>query len=742
MRSADSHRRAAKQSGDAYNKEITRGMRQAEGEAKRSSSRIAGFFKSQLGQLTAFFGLWQMLRFGRDVIKMGMDSAEVANKFSVTFGAAEKSVQDFVDSWAAIAGLNKNEAKDFLATTGSIIQGLGGSQDAAAALSVQVAKMAGDLTSFSNVPIAQTSQAITRALTGEYEALKTLGIAVNQEMIQQKAMTMTRKESKEELTKLELAMAAAALVQSQMTVQTGDLENTQDSLANTARRAGAEWDNLKIAIGETITGTSEVPALLGSITNALSAGVDWLKAHKTEVQSWAGNIISFTAWVARGLGVTVGNITKLFFNGGQVIGNMLELSFNGFKLWIQDIMNDAVMALNWFIDQSNKYLKTDFERIDLFASGKTRGRIEQLKNDVTKNLMDMGDAVKGVVTAFDEMGISADRARRKATTGISSAAATGGAGVDTPTAKELAKAAKEAEKAAKERARAEEQEIGTLLKAYELRMLSRQELERMMELERQWRAKSLDTNLSLEDRVRARELADQAGKPRQDIAAAATTGILMGLMGPGGEQETEAQREKRERELEELQEYYDTIADYAGQAAGIIEDHFARAFENMGADFDAVATLAGAAFTAIGEMATESIRQWAGRKVKENMAAALQAAAYALGFSAVGNFASSGAAWASAAQHTAAALAWGALAGGASAAGRALSGGSRGGSGGGGDALDRARNQREQEKIGPDIHVHIRPWDRNNPVVQEEIGEAARLYQERYGGNVKVVNDG
>jgi hypothetical protein len=176
---------------------------------------------------------------------LGAAVAETGSKFNTVFGPAAEDVQKFIDQFGEMAGLTDEAAQGILATTGSIVQGLGFSGDAAAAFSVEVGRLAGDLASFNNIPIEETSRAIQAALTGERESLKRLGIVVQEVDVQQRAMANSGKESAAELTKQEKAAATLQLVMERAGVAVGDLSRTQESAANQAKALGAELRNLR-----------------------------------------------------------------------------------------------------------------------------------------------------------------------------------------------------------------------------------------------------------------------------------------------------------------------------------------------------------------------------------------------------------------------------------------------------------------------------------------------------------------
>ena len=175
---------------------------------------------------------------------VGTNVEETASKYNTVFGPSVDYVNEFLDEFAVKAGLSNSAAQELTARAGAIGQGFGFTQAESAKLSTEIAKLSGDLTSFNNVPIEQSSNAVISALSGEREALKTLGIVINETDVQKEALAATGKESADQLTQQEKATATLALITERAGVAVGDLDRTQDSAANTSRRVQAQLANI------------------------------------------------------------------------------------------------------------------------------------------------------------------------------------------------------------------------------------------------------------------------------------------------------------------------------------------------------------------------------------------------------------------------------------------------------------------------------------------------------------------
>ncbi len=187
----------------------------------------------------------RLVREGADLVGLSAEIFERQSKLGAVFKSSTPLVQDYIEQYAALSGLSKSTAEGLLATTGAILEGAGFAHEAAAQMSIDVAKLAGDLTSFHDVPIEQTFGALQSALTGERERLKQLGIVLNETEVQQRALMETGKESVSQLNQQEKAAASLALIYEKAGAAVGDLARTQDSASNQMRQIKGRLEELR-----------------------------------------------------------------------------------------------------------------------------------------------------------------------------------------------------------------------------------------------------------------------------------------------------------------------------------------------------------------------------------------------------------------------------------------------------------------------------------------------------------------
>lgn len=111
---------------------------------------------------------------------------EVSSKFDVVFKGSQKVKQEFQDM-ADATNRSNLDLMTFGSGIGNVLAPLGLAQSEVDGLSVSLTKLAIDVASFNNASDAQAVQAFTSALTGEREALKSLGIVISEADVQNKA---------------------------------------------------------------------------------------------------------------------------------------------------------------------------------------------------------------------------------------------------------------------------------------------------------------------------------------------------------------------------------------------------------------------------------------------------------------------------------------------------------------------------------------------------------------------------
>jgi len=237
--------------------------------ADRASTSVGKSFdgmklKSIAMGIAASAAVVKTIGFLKDSAKAAIDAQETFSKFDVVFSgmesAAESAAKQFQDSFD-LAGVT---AKKMLSDTGNLLTGFGATKEQALELSVSVNTLASDLASFTNYSggAEGASQALTKAMLGERESIKQLGIVIREEDINQKLLARGQQDLTGNALNLAKAQATLEIAMEQGKNAIGDYQRTHDSAANTLKRAKEATTELQVAIG---TALSPSVSLLGSL---------------------------------------------------------------------------------------------------------------------------------------------------------------------------------------------------------------------------------------------------------------------------------------------------------------------------------------------------------------------------------------------------------------------------------------------------------------------------------------------
>jgi hypothetical protein len=138
-----------------------------------------------------------------------------------------------------------------LAASGDLLQGFGFTKNASLDLSEKMVKLASDVASFKNVQggAKEVVGAFNSALVGERERLKTLGIAILETDIKQRALEKGLKLVNGQVDRQNKALITAELIFEKSKNAVGDFARTQDNFANQSRILSANLENLATNLG-------------------------------------------------------------------------------------------------------------------------------------------------------------------------------------------------------------------------------------------------------------------------------------------------------------------------------------------------------------------------------------------------------------------------------------------------------------------------------------------------------------
>ena len=191
-----------------------------------------------------------ILGLGAASLKLASDFEETNAKFNTVFSSIQEEAQQTAKVFSESFGLSDLAAKQLLSNTGDLLVGFGFTEQSALELSKQVNELAVDLASFTNFSggAEGASAALTKALLGERESIKSLGIAITEADLKQFAADQGL--VFKELDRVAKAQLTYLLALKQSSKAVGDFERTQDGFANQVRITKGELTDAAVSLGE------------------------------------------------------------------------------------------------------------------------------------------------------------------------------------------------------------------------------------------------------------------------------------------------------------------------------------------------------------------------------------------------------------------------------------------------------------------------------------------------------------
>ena len=220
---------------------------------KKANKDVIDFGRGMrdFGSKASLFVSLPLILMGKSFIKAASDAEETRSKFATIFASMGQQSEAMADKLANDFGLAGTEARMLLGNTGDMLTGFGFSAEKAADLSLKVQELAVDLASFTNFSggAKGASDALTKALLGERESVKSLGIAILEEDVKKRVALMRSKGMRFDTMRQAKAYATLAIATEQSKNAVGDYARTMNSFANRSRRLSGRLQDLKERLG-------------------------------------------------------------------------------------------------------------------------------------------------------------------------------------------------------------------------------------------------------------------------------------------------------------------------------------------------------------------------------------------------------------------------------------------------------------------------------------------------------------
>ena len=232
------------------------------------------------------FATKQVADFGNELLKAASDAEETANKFNVVFRGIEEDANKATDAIRTGFFLSREEAQKLVSNTADILTGFGFTKKAALDMSVATQRLAGDLASFNNLSTADASERLTKALTGETESLKALGVVIRQDTKEYKNLVAAIQQTENVSLLQAKAMANIQIATEQSGNAIGDAAREAGSFANQSRIANARLKDIRVELGQALLPVAN-EVLQNTIIPAMKELSETIIDNKDEIQRFA-----------------------------------------------------------------------------------------------------------------------------------------------------------------------------------------------------------------------------------------------------------------------------------------------------------------------------------------------------------------------------------------------------------------------------------------------------------------------
>jgi len=272
------------------NDEANKGIDDTTGKAKKSSGKIAGFFKKAAAVIGGLFVAKKLIDFGALTVQAAAGAKAMRAQFEQVFQELQPEAQKAIDKLAEEFGMVPNRLKPSMSKMTSMFKGLGLDTEDAMEQATKAVTLSADAAAFYDVAYEQANGSLTSFIKGNYEAGESIGIFANDTQmatyaIKEGVVSSTGEWQKlDEATKQATRLEYAANMQ-EMAGATGQAARESDSYENQMGNLKQAWQDFLAIVGGPI---------LAPVVAGLTKVSEWLviAGEKVQVaQTWFSGFI-------------------------------------------------------------------------------------------------------------------------------------------------------------------------------------------------------------------------------------------------------------------------------------------------------------------------------------------------------------------------------------------------------------------------------------------------------------------
>lgn len=270
---------------------------------------------------------------GVGMIKLASDAEEMQTKFDVVFANTGSGVTAALSEFGDAVGRSVFELKGMASQLGDTLKPLGFTEEAAAGLSVDLVKLATDLSSFNNMPMDEALRRLQGTLVGSHENALAFGVVINENTLKAQML----EDGTADLTGAQYEQAKVQarinLLMQGTTDAQGDAARTADGFANKLRGLQASLRDVAIQFGE------KVLPLATRVVEKFTSLIDWVSSLSERNQKLVLTLGAVAAAigplsVAIGFLMTTLNPWAVLIGAVITAGVALVANWDSIKAWV------------------------------------------------------------------------------------------------------------------------------------------------------------------------------------------------------------------------------------------------------------------------------------------------------------------------------------------------------------------------------------------------------------------------
>lgn len=223
-------------------------------ELKNSLLQGVGLGGGLLGFQALTVGIGATVNAVGDAISAASDLTESQSKVDAVFDTQARTIRRWAQDLDSSFGLTERAALESAGTIGNFLQALGQTEDFAAEASRGITELAGDLSSFNNIPVGDVLVALRSGLAGESEPVRRLGIDISAARIEALLLAEGIEKVNGEFTQGQKVLGRYRAIMEDTSKAQGDAKRTAGELAGQQRQLDANLGNLSATLGGFLVG--------------------------------------------------------------------------------------------------------------------------------------------------------------------------------------------------------------------------------------------------------------------------------------------------------------------------------------------------------------------------------------------------------------------------------------------------------------------------------------------------------